>query len=275
MSKIIFWDSGHGGSSQIAASVAIYLSLRFNKRLILANGGVFDTGFEEGFSFGSDATSLLSEYGMDALLRLAACHRLSKDNISDYTLSLLRGRLDLASGRKLGTKALIGIETSRSEVEEILRVAEQYYDLVLLQTTGEEVLQQFASHYEQDVLIAVLGQNRAQLDAFFSTQMESQVFAGKKLVIAICQYDRNSRWTIQNIKRRYNCRVPMYGIPYHTGFADAWNARDIVSYFKKYRLTNRRGADNQELVASYHELSGNILQLSGSGTFLARKEKGA
>ncbi|GGH22729.1 hypothetical protein [Paenibacillus segetis] len=275
MSRIVFWDSSHGGSAQIAASVAITLSLHFNKRLILANGGRFNTGFEEGFPLGGDHSSLLSEYGMDALLRLAACQRLSKGNISDYTLSLLRGRLDLVSGRKIGPEGLLGMAASKSDVEQILLVAEQYYDLVLLHSMGEKGLQQLAYNDEDDVLVVVLCQSRVQLDTFFSDQIKSKVFAGKKLVLAICQYDRASRWTLQNIKRRYNCEVPMYGIPYHTGFADAWNARDILSFFRRHRLTNRRGPDKLELVSSYHELSGNILQLAGSGTFSDRKEKGA
>lgn len=275
MSRIVFWDSGHGASSQIAASVAITLSLHFNKRLLLANTGRFDTGFEEGIPLVSDGSSLLQEYGMDALLRLAACQRLSKGNISDYTLSLLRGRLDLASGSKLGPDALLGSVASKSNVEEILMVAGQYYDLVLLHTMGEEGLPQFAYNYEQDVLVAVLCQSRVQLDAFFADQIKSPEFAGKKVVLAISQYDRTSRWTLQNIKRRYNCKIPMYGIPYHTGFADAWNNRDILSFFRRNRLTNRRGPEKHELISSYHELSCNILQLSGSGAFSDRKEKGA
>lgn len=278
MSRILFWDSGQGYSSQIAASTAITLALQFNQRLLLANGGQFGTGFEEGFPTGAnrnDYSPLLEEYGMDALLRLAASKRLTTDNISDYTLSLLRGKLDLAAGCKVGLGGPSAVVEPKREIKEILQVADKYYDFVLLQSTGGRGPQQNDSFLKYDGLVAALSQSRAKLDQFFAEQIETTAFAGIPFSLVICHYDSTSRWTIQNIKRRYGCKVPLFGIPYHTGFIDAWNARDILSYFRRYRLLTRRGPEKQELVSSYYELSRNILQLTGSNALPDRKVKGA
>lgn len=258
MSKVVFWDLGYGGSSEVAAAFSVQAGLHDKYHLLLLNYGNSGMGVEEGFlarnyESNRDLRLPVQDYGMEALMRLAESGRLYQANLMDYTYPLLQGRLDLADGMQTANDQRDPLYFE--QLEAIMNMAAHYYDIIVTQVSGPGSIL-MDNLQEDDTLIAVLRQNRVELDTFFELVDRSGATGGnmpKALVIP--HYDAASKWSLQNIKRRYNCEIPMIGIPYHTEFSDAWNGQDIIAFFRRYRLLKGRGYEREQFLFSCKELT--------------------
>jgi hypothetical protein len=280
MSNILFWDDGYGGSAGTAASVAITMSTYFKQYILLGGTGCGVAGMEAGFSFdtnqgvsfgadlntslneglsgsqGHDKGTLFAECGVEALLRLVASGRLTTNNISN-TYSFLNNRLDLAAGVK---DSSMSIPEQSRYMRDMYSVAAQRYDHVLLQATGKSELATALNLQTNDLIVISLSQHRTSLDDFFAGEFYNNNHGNVEMMIAVTPYDARSKWSLQNIKRRYNCKLPLFGLPYHTQFADAWNARDVISYFLRYKIANRRLNSKADLVTNFYNLTNEMMR---------------
>ncbi|GAA0137251.1 hypothetical protein YSY43_40920 [Paenibacillus sp. YSY-4.3] len=259
MSKVVFWDMGYGGSAEVAAAFGVQAGLHEKHHLLLINCGIAGTGIEEGFLLRDDGLDIdlslpVQDYGMEALMRLAESGRLLQADMTDYTYPLLPGRLDLADGLKPMSAPRESLLTTG--LGAILNIAERYYDIIVMQLSGVDAMSLDSGMLRnEDTFVAVLRQNRVELDTFF--EMNGRIewaTCDMPKAIVVHQYDAASKWSLQNIKRRYNCDVPMIGIPYHTEFSDAWNGQDIISFFRRYRLLKGRGYEREQFLFSCKEL---------------------
>ncbi|WP_059052978.1 hypothetical protein [Paenibacillus senegalimassiliensis] len=281
MSRLLFWDGGQGVAAEIATACAIMLGLHYPKRVLLLNQGRVSSGPEEGLRQSilrhqaGRADESLAEFGVDALLRMAASGRLKPENFADYTLPLLRGRLDLAGGLQHGGLALGG-ESDR-EVTAMLQMAEQTYDLVVMHLQGRRRLSEaLRSRHEGDIMIAVLPQRRAQLELFFADVAPYLVRQHPGICVVISSFDANSHWNLANIQRRYKSSLPIFGIPHHSEFSDTWNDQDILSFFRKYKWVPKPKNAHQQLLDQFYRLGGKLLKLAEVKAHNgSRQEKGA
>lgn len=236
MSRIIFEDTGWGGSSQLVAASALYMALNYPGRTLLLNEEPCGTGLEAGFSVQGNHYAplpLLAENGMDAVRRLAANQRLTKHNLPDYTTPVVVGRLDLLTGPSLPEReALLDLE----ERERIYAIAGQVYDSCFSRTRfSEQSAIPFGDMYRKESMpwrVAVLRQDRSELEAFFLAMERDTARTPIAELIAVYPYDSGSQWTVRNICRRFACMVPVFGISYSTQFADAWNNRELLKFFR-------------------------------------------
>ncbi|MGG6311055.1 hypothetical protein [Paenibacillus macerans] len=267
MSRLVFWDAGQAAAAEVAVACAVTLGLHYPQRVLLVNEGRIGCGVEEGLrpsglSSAEAAAAELAEHGIDALLRLLRSRRLSPGNFADYTLPVLQGRLDLVSGTRNGSAARAGAEAE--EINELLRTAELAYDLVLSCVEGRRRLSEALRTLQGgDVIVAVVPQRLGLLDDFFAEVAPISAKLEHRICLAIQPFDPSSRWNLTNLKRRYRSRLPMFGIPYHSEFADAWNDRESLAFLRKYKLLSKRGGSRGELLEVYREMSGKVLELSG------------
>ncbi|WP_178019384.1 hypothetical protein [uncultured Paenibacillus sp.] len=280
MSRLVFWDGGLGGAAEASVATAITLGLRFPQRLLLVNEGPAGFGLEEGIrqtvrlhgdTYGGEA---IPEHGLDALLRLQASGRLSRTNFADYTVPLLRGRLDLACGTCLGDSGWKAVE--KKDIAELLAVADQSYDILILPAHGQQLSEVLQKQREGDVLVAVLPHRLGILDERYEELAPFLNDPKMKLILVLSPFDPRSRWGINNVKRRYPVSLPMIGIPHHTEFSDAWNDRDILTYFRKFPLWPKRGGSRELLLKGYRELGNKLMEIAvEDGAAATLKEKGA
>jgi hypothetical protein len=280
MSRFVFWDGGLGGAAEAAVATAISLGLRHPQRMLLVNQGPADFGIEEGlrqtvrFHGELYADEAIPEHGFDALLRLQASGRLSRSNFADYTVPLLRGRLDLVCGTRLGDSAWQ--ETEKKAVTEVLAMAEQTYDWLILHAHGQPLSEVLRNHRKGDVFVVVQPHRLGILDELFADMGSGHGDQQTNLIVVISPFDPHSRWGMNNLKRRYPLSLPMVGLPHLTEFSDAWNDRNILTYFRQNPLWPKRGGERELLIKGYHELGNKLLELTAStGTSISLAEKGA
>ncbi|MGN8768889.1 hypothetical protein ACTNDP_05455 [Paenibacillus barengoltzii] len=280
MSRFVFWDGGLGRAAEAAVSTAVTLGLRHPQRLLLLNDAPAGRGLEEGIgqivrlhsdTFGEGG---VPEHGLDALLRLQSSGRLTASNFSDYTVPLLRGRLDLVCGTRISNSARM--EPDNEVIPEILAIAEQSYDRLILLEQKLRLSEALQKLRERDVLVAVLPHRLGTLDGWLADAAPYLGESNRKLLFVISPYDPRSRWGLNNLKRRYSGVQRLIGIPYHTGFADAWNARNILAYFRQSSIWSKRKRERELLMKGYAELGDMLMEMAAeTGVSISPKERGA
>lgn len=280
MSRIVCWDNGLGMSSVVAASVSVMLGLHYDLNVLLVNESKYGEGVEGGFPVDGAVRcdgALPSEQGMDALMRMAVSGRLSSGNFTDYTRPILQRKLDLVSGSVTTPKRLT--DTMFQVKSEVLNVAEVSYDLVISQASWNGYMNQHTKHNNnlpyQEIIVVVLDQQRQRLDDFFGNAEYDSMLSERCWVCVLANYDERSRWSIQNIKRRYQCGVPVFGIPYLTEHHDAWNNRELLRFFGRYRMLPRKGGKREMLIESYRHLTQGLLELTGRHSAGKQSMRGA
>lgn len=253
MSRIVVWDYSYNGAADIAAAIAIAASLYQRRRILIINEDEPGQGIERGFPVYDETAvrdgSEITETGTEALLRLLMNRRLSRYNLADYTRPLINSRLDLIPGTRGG----LGKQTA-AVLQQLYEAAEEVYELVFLHRSSITLP---VAETEAALLLPVLQQNRTELDPFFAYYRSCSEAAKNKVKgIILRHYDRQAKWNIANIKRYYGCEIPLYGIAYDTGFADAWNEHDLLRYFRRIQLLGRMRARRGTLLEAFQQIGG-------------------
>ncbi|MEF2967267.1 hypothetical protein V3851_15625 [Paenibacillus sp. M1] len=286
MSKIVCWDYGHGSSAELAASAAICTALMFAGRVLLVNEESAGKGVEAGvgsrsgsrYAGGStDSASPVAESGMDALLRLAANQRLSKGNFQDYTYPAIAGKLDLVPGFSPEGRQEREIAERNGSLSLLYSVAEEAYDSVFTRSDASELREPERAPYREgkEMHFPVLRQNRLELERFFEEYRERNREITFADGILLHHYDPASHWTAGNIKRRFGCKLPIYGIPYSTEFMDAWNNGNILKHIRLSSLIHRKGKPKDGPLDGLSKFCLGLYEMAGRKPGLLRSEKGA
>lgn len=246
MSLIHFWDYGDGAAADIAAAFAVYHGLVRPGRLLLFNEQRAGEGMESGLKLPidaqqKDAPGRVSEHGIEALLRLQANQRLSVDNFRSYTYSLISGRLDVVSGfandsrfhMDSWSEAMTAPGKSPAAAA-LYHLSMQLYEHTVVHSC--RIQRAGDAGTASELRIAVLTQNRVQLERYFEEQGVDRASDRNSFneILVLRDFDNSSRWTLNNIRRRYKAQVPILPLPYCTGFRDAANHRELLRFMYYY-----------------------------------------
>ncbi|RPK31689.1 hypothetical protein EDO6_02316 [Paenibacillus xylanexedens] len=219
----------------------------------------------------TDSVFTFEEGGWDAIERLHSSGSLNKHNLRDYTKPLLKERLDFLTGRM--NEMECSLQEHGETVKKLLNVANEYYDLVLLDADQSGVDSQLMLQ-QADYVVINLDQNMRNLELFFEEIMPERMNNQNKHVV-INKYDPHSRATISNIRRRFKYKGTISAIPYTTGYLDAMNRRDVAKYLQLESLSENKDTRKGSFAASMSELARLIMDGAGMRTVLKRLERGA
>lgn len=260
MSRVHFWDYGDGGAADIAAAIAVYHSLRRPGRVLLLNEHKAGGGLESGLRLHADGLQDSSgfqvrEHGIESLLRLQANQRLSAGNFRDYTYSLIAEKLDIVSGFIHGKIPAIGL----------YRLAEKIYGLTITYSSEAQSLP------HSEIRVAVLTQNRMLLEKFFEEKdgADPSDIRLSYEVLVLRDFDRSSRWSVNNIRRRYKARVPIIALDYCTAFRDAVNHRDLLRFMYYHTSEPLGKRTSGPFFSGLERLTEQIMQQTPTGRTLS------
>ncbi|MDR0270866.1 hypothetical protein [Paenibacillus sp.] len=281
MSTVVFWSPLQGGSgnSAHAAATAATIGMDYRLKSLLAHGGMVKERVEGAFHMAAypldHAQIHFQDHGMDALERLCLNRRLTRDNLQDYTLSLLPERLDLVQGTAKLEGTMPGYR--KQMLQSICTIANNRYDLVLADAgcgtpkegSGDQALLEMA-----DLIVVSLNQNIKGLELFFKNGGCPEVVAKKPHLVVMGRYDKYSHCTLNNVKRRFGYKGSIHGIPYTTDFLDAWNMRGVLPFLQRSRNLNNRQPSGAFL-ESVRSLAKDILIQLDMTSMLKLVERGA
>ncbi|RUT35945.1 hypothetical protein EJP77_02805 [Paenibacillus zeisoli] len=263
MTTVAFWDYGQIGTSELAVPLAVMTSLDYRIRLLLTQTGKRRTGIDEAFkvdkSYAADLAARPNEQGMDALMRLSASGILDRNNISDYTIPLISGRLDMAPGPEFGESGLLRYQ--ELQFNHLLQVANERYDCVLIDSPGTGTFNEMTLK-GGEVTVILLRQNNRLLETYFEEAKYNPMLTNKPHVLVIHHYDADQHCSISNIKRKYGYKAPIFGIPYCREYANAWNSQEVIAFFQRNYNRLRRNTASEKYMDAVRRLSQKVMELA-------------
>lgn len=231
--RIAFWSNVHGQTATTSNIIAIALMTALEYRLkVLITHNHFDRSTVETSLIEKKylKTELmeLSDNGIDALARFIKSNKLDKDNIVNYTTTLLNKKLDLLTGTTHTNKEFY-ISDINNVIDLILNLAKEFYDIVLIDVSSGKNELSSKILKNSDVIVVNLCQNAAVLDEFFEKYREHI----EKCIFLVGRYDKDSRFSKKNIMRKYNIKKNIALIPYCIEFSDACSCGTAIDFFLK------------------------------------------
>lgn len=229
--QVSFWSNYHQlGTTSNMIAVALYTALKYRMRILMAHNHFDRSTLESAFidrSYLEHSLMDLSDTGIDALSRFIKFNRIEKNEISSYTTTILKNRLDLLTGTRNKNRNIYQSSLKES-IQLILRSAALYYDLVFIDTApcNNEISEKIIKN--SDLVVVNLCQNPNTIENFIKNHGE---YLDKSLVL-LGKYDADSRFNIKRIRKKFNLDC-VCAIPYSTEFADACIESRSVDFFIK------------------------------------------
>lgn len=275
MAKIVFWspDPGRGNTSNTLA-IGTMIGQDYDIRTLITQTQFRRPNLENAFmkakelQFRNLVNTTTS--GMDNLERLFKSKRLSADSISDHTISLEAGRLDLL----MGTKKSETHENFPSIAGAIFDEADRYYQAVILDIhsgNNSSVSQQLIQ--DADIVVITLSQDTSVIESYVEQKDWPDNLQEKSKIILLGQYDKYSKYNVTNIKRNFKIDDPIYGLPYCSEFRDAINDKDVLNWFRRARNAGKRHP-SYSFFQEVRKISKDLLIQIGVNTEIKRIERG-
>lgn len=264
MSIVAFWSPVHGqaGNTSNLVATSSMLAVEHNVKTMVTQTQLSHSTLESAFTKKSNKGDLLSfsDTGLDALERLAMSKRLTDDKVADYTITVIRDRLELLVGSSKSNQGMF--KNIDSVLDTIFKVSSKYYDYCMVDVhsgTKNQMTKRVLN--EADLIVVNLNQNIHVLERFFSKVDWLDVLDEKPYVIVLSQYDSKSRYTVKNIQRKFKCKTPILTIPYNTAFRDACNDRNVIEFFLRANNASKSNP-NFYFVNEVEKLVNEIMKLT-------------
>lgn len=267
MGQIAFWSHRHGqsGNSANMIAVATLIGMEYMTRTLISHTHYAMSSLESTFlkEKATAANDLeYSNFGIDALERLARSNRLTPNLVKDYSDTILRDRLELLRGTAKPSEELFS--SIHDVIQSILDAVKGYYNLSMIDvSSGTRNVLTNAVLATSDVIVVNLNQNIAVLEEFFKN--EHPTLKDKQYVIALGQYDRHSKYNVANIKRMFKPKAPIFTVPHCTGFMDALNDKSVVEFFLRNKNVGGNH-DNHYFMSEVRKLAKGIFDAAGMDT---------
>jgi len=235
MSVITFLGNGKVETAQTVsmAGIATYLSVEHNYKILLINAKHNDTSLEECFWEQSKSIRKTDlETGISGLIKAIASNKTSPEIITNYTKTIFKDRLELLTDNNIPKE---DFEKQKAYMKSIIKIANKYYDLVLVDLEGsidEPYIQEILE--ETNLIVVNLTQRIKLIKEFMQTKHTHSILSKNNIIYLMGKYDRFSKYNVKNVERTYKIK-DVYGIPYNTAFFEACNEGNLADFFIQNR----------------------------------------
>lgn len=242
MAIISFWSDGEKetGKTLSLAAIATQLSIDNTYKTLIFNTEYNDNTLEncfwppkkpkrETFMIGNRADLAT---GTSGVAKAILSNKTSPEIIKNYTKTIYKNRLEILTEEKISQE---DYQNQKKTYKEIAKIANKYYNLVLVDISGnaeESITRNILE--ESDLIIVNLPQNLKKINEYIELKQTNRIFNKEKTIVLIGKCDRNSKYNAKNVSRYSNIR-DLYPIPYNTQFLEATNEGQITEFFTKFR----------------------------------------
>lgn len=211
----------------------------------------------------SISQSISKEYfldvGIDALVRNIKSSPLDEDILENSSISLLNKKLNLLPGTFKNNRDIYEADISKT-IYGILHAVASYYDIVFIDTNSGSNDLTMKILQNADFIIVNLSQNKYIIEDYSSNYQLNP----DKIFYLIGNYDRNSRYNLNNIQKNYrwlknnNTAV----IPYNTEYMDAQSDGQVIP-FMIHNLNCDKGDHNAYFITEVKKAVIKIMNYTG------------
>lgn len=226
--KIAFWSPLHGtGATSGFMAVTAALPVMYLKRVMVTQTHYNLNNLERPLLGNIGNGEFFRDMGVDALMRHFKSGNITEEHILNCSVKM-SDNLYLLTGTKMLNREGYENNVTRSMIIHILSVMEKYFDIVMIDTNSGQNDFSMKVIEDCDAVVVSLRQNRTVLEDFFS----SGLFEGKRVFYLFSDYDRESKYSIHNLKHLFktlNNKNSAY-LPHCTGYMDAVSDEKVMNY---------------------------------------------
>jgi MinD-like ATPase involved in chromosome partitioning or flagellar assembly len=248
---IAFWSTVHGqtGNTSNLLAAAVTLSLNYNLKVLIMHNQLEKSSMESAFLNLNNQDAEFDEMGIDALIKLTKAGRLQPGLIKSYSHNI-SNRLDMLIGSSQVKQEMFEDNICET-IATIIENARESYDLVLVDLNSGELKESSNKILElADIVVVSLNQNNVVLKSYF----DNDALKSKEKVIVLGNYIAESKYSINHIKKLYNCKEKIYAIPSNIDFKDSHNDNRLYDFFILNNNIDRYD-DNYEFIRNVKELA--------------------
>jgi len=267
MAVVSFWSDGKSetGKTVSIAAIATQMALESNSRVLIFNTVYGNMAMEDCFwSVSSqenkreflDGRKMDIDTGIKGLSKAILSNKTSPETITNYTKSIFKEKLELLTDTQVSEEEY---EKQRVLFKEMIKMANKYYDMVLIDLQGDledSIIQGILemSH----IVVGTLSQGLRDINSYIQLRQQSAIFSGKNVMFLIGRYDKKSTYSLKNVARNMG-EKEIYGVPYSTLFFEACNEGKVADFFIKFRKA-KLPDNNALLVESVRKITGTIIE---------------
>lgn len=242
MAIITFWSDGEKetGKTLSMAAIATEMAMENTYKILMFNAEQSDDTLERCFFERrrpkkmemdlSNRTDLAT--GISGLTKAVLSNKTSPEIIKNYTKTIFRNRLEMLTEGKLTDE---DYQNQRKTFKEIIKTSNKYYNLVLVDLSGNinenttrEILEM------SDLIVVCLSQNLKRLDEFLELKRQTNLLNSSKTIILIGKCDENSKYNSKNLLRYTGLRE-LLPVTYNVQFFEASNEGKLADLFMRLK----------------------------------------
>lgn len=242
MAIISFWSDGERetGKTLSLAAISTRISIDNSYKTLIFNAEYNDNSLEncfwppkksnkEMFMLGNRADLAT---GTTGVAKAILSNKTSPEIIKNYTKTIYKDRLEILTENNITFE---DYQNQRKVYKEIAKIANKYYNLVLVDISGNPEESINASILEEsDLIIVNLPQNLKKINDYIELKQKNKNFSKDKTIVLIGKCDKNSKYNAKNVSRYINIK-DLYPISYNTQFLEATTEGKITEFFTKFR----------------------------------------
>lgn len=242
MSIVTFWNgtSEQTGTTSSSIALATQMAIEHNMKILLVSTGLNDTVMRDSFwtekkkstfgLFGTKDRSTVDTSGVEGLDRAARSNKVTPEMITDYTKTVLTGRLEILLGVE-GTEGQYSLIKER--YSQIISLANKFYDMVIV-----DLDKNIGKQAEIDILkvsniiVPVVSQRAKEIQKIQREINSKNILREENTVITIGKYIEDTKYNAKNITRNILKKKDIVNtIPYNSLFFEASQEGKIVDLF--------------------------------------------
>lgn len=278
MSIVTFWNDERDQTGKTLTSIAVAtrMAIERNYRILLISTSFQDNTMKNCFwgdevqktlkLFGVKNNNIAVENGIEGLVKLITANKLTPNVITDYTRVIFKERLEVINGY-FGVKEVTK-KTNNMEYEKVqkcypdlIRVASQYYDMVLVdldKSIQEDVTNEILEM--SNVNVYVLSQKKVSLDRYLEKKQSYTKVGNQKMIPVIGKYMNDTKYNFKNITKYLQEKKGLNVIPYNTLYFEASEEAGVPDLFLRLKNVKDTSDENYIFMQDVLELMDKIIK---------------
>lgn len=257
--KIAFWSPLHGtGATSDLLALSIVFSEIFGKKTLVTQTHFSMNNLEKPLLGNVASGQYFADTGLDAVIRHFKSGDVSREQVENCSIRVSEN-LFLLAGTRTSSKESYENRTVQSMITHIISIIEKFYAIVLVDTNSGINEQSMEVIKECDFVVVALRQNRTMIEEFIN----SRLFPENKVFFLIGNYDSQSRYNINNLRRIYKeiSKKNSAVIPYNTQYMDAVSEDRVMRYVRENLDADETYSD-YEFFSSIKEAAVRLLEFT-------------
>lgn len=208
-----------------------------------------------------ETSEYFMDVGLDALIRNYKAGKLDDDIIENCCISLPNTGIHLLPGTCKSNRESFEYEMNSVFVN-LISVIEELGHIIFIDVSSGDNLITEKTIDVSDVVVINLSQNISIMDDFFKKYNK---LIPRKTFYLIGNYDKNSKYNINNIRRRYHKYINLSNsgvIPYHTKYLDALCDGKVIEYLLENLSCDKRD-ENWYFINQIKNTTRKLMKMAG------------